>query len=65
MTVILTKVKGIKNFIFFFDTTQRLEQLFRIIRYMIRGGLNVDCLGLVQRLGDAATISQIYARHPA
>jgi len=62
--VTLSKHHKIYDFIWFLNTSQRLEQLFGIVRSMEGGNLNFDSLGLQQRVGEAATISQIYARHP-
>ncbi|KAL7530742.1 hypothetical protein ACHAXR_010378 [Thalassiosira sp. AJA248-18] len=64
VAVAIAKNHGIKDYIFFLNTSKRLEQLFGITRSMIGGDLNFDCLGLQHRLGDAAAISQIYGRHP-
>ena len=62
--VTLAKVNGIKDYIFFQNSTKRLEQLFGVVRSMVGGDLNFDSLGLRRRLGDASALSQIYARHP-
>ena len=62
--VTLSKHEGIFDLIWFLNTTKRLEQLFGILRSMEGGNLNFDCLGLQQRVGEAATISQIYGCHP-
>ena len=56
--------EGVVHYIFFHNSTKRLEQLFGILRSMIGGDLNFDCVGLQQRLGTASQIAQIYARHP-
>ena len=62
--VTLSKHEGIFDLIWFLNTTKRLDQLFGILRSMEGGNLNFDCLGLQQRVGEAATISQIYGCHP-
>ena len=62
--ITLSKHHRIFDFIWFLNTTKRLEQLFGILRSMEGGNLNFDCLGLQQRIGEASIISQIYSRHP-
>jgi len=61
--VTLLKSIGRDEFYWFLNSTQRLEQLFGIVRSMRGGDLNFDCLGLQERLGKTAGIAQ-YMRHP-
>jgi len=58
------KYHKVNDYYWFLDSTKRLEQFFGILRSMVRGDLNFSVLGLKNRMGDAATIAQIYAEHP-
>ena len=46
VAVSIDKLRGIEDYIFFLNTSKRLEQLFGITRSMVDGDLNFDCLGL-------------------
>ena len=64
LSVALAKHHGITDYIFFFDSSQRLEELFGILRSMRGGDMNFDFLGLSQRVGTACSLAQIFANHP-
>ncbi|PPR05743.1 hypothetical protein CVT26_008496 [Gymnopilus dilepis] len=44
--------------------TDRLEELFGILRTMVGSDANVDVLQLAERLGGTTEVSNIFAKHP-
>ncbi|PPQ83076.1 hypothetical protein CVT26_011922 [Gymnopilus dilepis] len=44
--------------------TDRLEELFGILRTMVGNDANVDMLQLTERLGGTTEVSNIFAKHP-
>ena len=62
-SVAMHKYHKVNDYYWFLDSTKRLKQFFGILRLMVRGDLNFSVLGLKNRVGDAATIAQIYAEH--
>ena len=64
VSVSLGKMHGIKVFFWFLNSNHRLEQLFGILRSMINGHLNFDCLDLRDRLADATLVQWIYSQYP-
>ena len=64
LSVTLGKLRGVDHFYFFHNTNNRLEQLFGILRSMINGNMNFDCLDLQDRIADATLVQWIYTQHP-
>ena len=64
VTVALAKEHGIKDFYCSLNTNKQLKQLFGIVRSMMRGHLNFNCLDLCDCIGDAVLIQWIYSEHP-
>ena len=64
LSIAPAKHHQIDDWIFFFDTSQRLEELYGILRSMRGGDMNFDFQGLSQRIGTACALSQILSRHP-
>ena len=50
---------NIKDFYFFLNSNKRIEQLFGILRSMIGGNMNFDCLDLRDRLADGVLVQWI------
>ena len=64
VNVSIAKKHGIIFFWLFLNTNKRLEELFGILRSLRRGNLNLECLDLRDRLGNAVLIQWIYTEYP-
>ena len=64
VSVSLGKMHGVKHFYFFLNSNKRIEQLFGILRSMINGNMNFDCLDFCDRVADVTIVQWIYSQHP-